>query len=168
MTSAKNRPNTLDMEIAVSNLLNYRKHTIIPNISWGLGLGHECDLLVLDDSNRFTEVEIKISKSDLKKDFQKSHGHRNALITRLIYAVPKHLLQDCRDELEKHGVNAGIIVVNSVEVSGMCGFKAFWDKQVKHKKGVIVPDKTIRKYFELGTMRIWSLKQHRRKLKNWI
>lgn len=67
MTTPK--PNTQDMELAVTGLLNFRVYTIVPNVSWGLGLGHECDLLALDQQRRFTEIEIKISKSDLVRDF---------------------------------------------------------------------------------------------------
>ena len=47
------------------NFFNYRANLIVPNISWGLGL-HECDLLVLTSSGYATEIEIKVSKADLK------------------------------------------------------------------------------------------------------
>lgn len=64
--------NTLEIETAIAMKLDIRKHIIVPNISWGAGL-HECDLLVINKSGYATEIEIKISKSDLKKRlYQKS------------------------------------------------------------------------------------------------
>jgi hypothetical protein len=81
------------MEVAVAELIGYRNHTIVPNVSWGLGLRHECDMLVLDKKGQFTEIEIKISLADLKADFKKPHGHASKIITRLVYAIPKDMLE---------------------------------------------------------------------------
>lgn len=91
----------------------------------GLYLNHECDLLVLDKNNRFTEVEIKISMSDLKADFKKYHAHKAKYISRLVYAIPHDLL----------------------------------DKSME-------PASIINKFYQLGCMRIWSLKSHNNRWKN--
>lgn len=46
-----------------------RKHlVIVPNCSWP---GSECDLLVVTHDLRVIDVEIKISRSDLKADYEK-------------------------------------------------------------------------------------------------
>ena len=96
---------TPELEKAVVRLLNPRLNAIVPNVSWGLGLRHECDLLVLDARNRFTEIELKVSKADLKRDFQKPHGHSSDFISRLVYAVPLELLETAIELVPKqHGI----------------------------------------------------------------
>lgn len=141
------------MELAVANLIGYRANVIVPNVSWGLGLRHECDLLVLDALGRFTEVEIKISKADLKADFKKGHGHKSKIISRLIYAVPDELIDTCMELIPDR---CGIIAVSSTPY----GFKARWVKQCRHKVVELPSPGTIKDFYRLGCMRIWSLKQH--------
>lgn len=52
-----------------------RTHVIVPNLSWGL-LPWEADLAVLHGSGYMDEVEIKISLSDLRREFEtKKHKH---------------------------------------------------------------------------------------------
>jgi len=163
------------VEIAVAKLLNYRQYTIVPNVSWGLGLSHECDLLALDDQDRFTEVEIKVSLSDLKADFKKTHKHFSKFISRLVYALPARLYAKHADLIPKefgvivieftpaiyyHGVRVGNPQIDSTgAVIG--NFKAKWERRVKHYKHAEKPSPaTIRKFMSLGCMRIWDLKQH--------
>ena len=144
------------MEIAVSELIGYRQHTIVPNVYWGLYLQHECDLLVLDQNNRFTEVEIKVSLYDLKQDFKKPHGHSAKFISRLIYAVPIELEQKACELVPK---DCGIITVRFDEHSKK--FVASWLRQCRHKKNIAKPsDDIINKFYQLGCMRIWTLKKH--------
>lgn len=139
------------MEVAVAMLLNYRVYTIVPNVSWGLGLAHECDLLALDKQGRFTEIEIKISKSDLKADFAKWHGHKSKIISRLVYAVPIELLELAESLVPK---GAGIITVDYSEYGG---FRAKWQRQCRHNENRPSQNQ-IKTFMELGCMRIWSLK----------
>lgn len=157
------------IEVAVANLLNFRVFTIVPNVSFGLGLSHEADMLCLDQKDRFTEVEIKTSMSDLRADFKKSHGHQSDLITRLIYAFPVEMLSKAEPLIPKE---CGIIVVyEKTESSRYPGLslkkpilKARWERQCRHRKrNTPIPPQTIRKFMELGCMRIWSLKSHNNK-----
>lgn len=139
------------VELAVVALLNFRVYTIVPNISHGLLGNMEADLLCYD-GEKFTEVEIKISASDLKADFKKRHGHRHKYITRLIYAMPLNLC-------EKYGhlipMENGII---SVEWNGYL-WKAKHYRMVRHKKiACLIPDHFIVNFMRLGCMRIWTLK----------
>jgi len=141
------------IEVAVAELLDFRKFTIVPNVSWGLGLRHECDLLVLDNKNRFTEIEIKISLQDLKKDFEKKHGHKSKFIGRLIYAIPETLLEKSLPLIPK---DSGIITVKKNYRGKL---KAEWYRTCKHKKDVEpIKKEMIEKFYHLGCMRIWSLK----------
>jgi len=52
---------------------------------------HECDLLCLSKSGYATEVELKISRSDLLADKKKKHQHKSAKIKYLYFAVPYYL-----------------------------------------------------------------------------
>ncbi len=81
----------IDVEIAMMRALGIRQNLIVPNISWGIAGLHECDLLSLSSSGYATEIEIKISKSDLLKDSLKSHGHKHDHIKYLYFAVPSIL-----------------------------------------------------------------------------
>jgi hypothetical protein len=143
------------IEVAVAMLLNYRVYVIVPNISHGLYLNHECDVLALKDS-RFTEIEIKISASDLKRDFEKKHGHRSQYISRLVYAVPENLIDLALMLCPKA---SGIIAVKWNSYIGK--YTAYWVRTGKHDKAIPrVPDSIQKKFMELGCMRIWSLKTH--------
>lgn len=51
-----------------------RSVLIVPNCSW---TGSEADLLVIDKSMRIIDVEIKISRSDLKADPRKAKWYTN-------------------------------------------------------------------------------------------
>lgn len=138
-----------DVEIAVAKLLNPRLHVMVPNVSWGLGLHHEADILVLDNKGRFTEIEIKVSASDLRRDFKKSHGHKSRFISRLVYAVPMELVSLCK---ELAPTNTGIIKVEAGA--------ATWVRTGRHDKSRERPDsKTVHNFMRLGCMRIWKLKQ---------
>lgn len=153
---------TPELEKAVVRLLNPRLNAIVPNVSWGLGLRHECDLLVLDNRNRFTEVELKVSKSDLKKDFQKGHGHCSDFISRLVYAVPDYLLEDARQLVPKQH---GIIVARKQQqyrygIDEPVEFwEAVWVRIPRHVPYRRPTEKKINKFLRLGTIRIWNNKR---------
>lgn len=142
------------MEVAVANLIGFRQNTIVPNVSWGLGLSHECDMLVLDSQERFTEIEIKISASDLKADFKKDHSHESSKISRLVYAVPLELVELAKTLIPE---KAGLISVTWAGRLYKPCFVASWVKQCKHNKNRPT-QQTIKRFMELGCMRIWSLK----------
>jgi len=152
------------IEVAVANLFGYRQNVIVPNVSWGLGLNHECDLLILNSKNKFTEVEIKISKADLKADFKKQHGHRSRYISRLYYAIPRELLESCKPLIP---TECGIITVDHNYYTKK--FQASIHRLPKQEKNVVpVTDEIIKKFYHLGLMRIWSLKEtiYRKSLTN--
>lgn len=49
-------------------IFNHKYLVVVPNTSW---TGNECDLLVVTENLRVIDVEIKISRSDLKADAKK-------------------------------------------------------------------------------------------------
>lgn len=145
----------------MQKLIGFRKNVIVPNVSWGLGLSHECDMLYLDSKDRFTEVEIKISLSDLKADFKKWHSHKSNIISRLQYAVPERLAEQAINLIPK---TAGLITVRWSEHVGC--YIAEYQRVGTHNKGCQKPKpETIKNFMRLGCMRIWSLKEVNNKTK---
>ncbi len=108
-----------EIECAVSKYFNPRVHLIVPNISHGMQL-HECDLLVMNGRNYGVEVEIKVSKADVKKDLQKRHGHNSNRIRRLFFAIPEYLYTE--DVIALIPERAGIFVVQPrMKINGSYG-----------------------------------------------
>src|SRR5665213_2391523 len=70
-----------------------RNYLVIPNVSWGF-LNYEADMLVVSKARYCTEIEVKISLQDWKKDFEKrKHRHRDERIKFQYYACPIKLAQ---------------------------------------------------------------------------
>jgi len=67
-----------------------RQHIVVPNVSWGF-LNHEADLLICSKDGYLTEIEIKRSWQDFKKDFKKDHTHDDEKLTYFYYAVPEKI-----------------------------------------------------------------------------
>jgi hypothetical protein len=142
----------MDMEIAVANYFGVRVNLIVPNVSWGFWI-HECDLLVVTKSGYCYEVEIKTSRSDLKADMRKRHGHNSKRIRRLYFAIPTELL----DSIEFIPARAGILEV-SVRTKG-----AFAScKCIRYPETLPAQKLSDEERFQvarLGTMRIFPLKE---------
>jgi hypothetical protein len=144
------------IEIALSRKFDYRQNLIVPNVSWGLWL-HECDLLIMSKSGYLTEIEIKVSTSDLKKDAQKRHGHHNEKIKKLYFAIPEKLLKHESFIPER----AGIIIYNSER--DWCRFHRN-AKTNNTAKPLSVEDQY--QLARLGALRIWGLKSKIENLKH--
>lgn len=151
-----------DVEIRVARLFNYRMNLIVPNVSWGLHLRHECDLLIVSPARYATEVEIKVTASDIRADKKKGHDHRSDRIRRFFYAVPDYLAS-CSDLPE----DAGLISVDTQNKHWLTRAKIVrrprFNKQAKP-----LSDEDYQKLLQLGCMRIWSLKEHIQALKQKI
>jgi hypothetical protein len=151
---------SIEIEIAVANHIGCRQYLIVPNISWGMGL-HECDLLVCTKANYLWEVEIKVSKADLKKDREKLHGHHNKKIKRLYFAIPEKLYnEECLSYIPER---AGIFIVK--ELNDGRHFVILKRAPKPNKNAQPITEKEKSKMAELGAMRIWSLKRKLLRLK---
>jgi hypothetical protein len=124
-----------DIEVAVANYFNPRIHLIVPNISHGMYL-HECDLLVMNGRNYGVEVEIKISKADVKKDLKKPHQHNSNRIRRLFFAIPEKLYID--DVVAMIPERAGIFVIEPAK-------KVLYSAGGKDNVSYTVPPKCVQK-----------------------
>jgi hypothetical protein len=151
----KDKITTIEIEERIANYFGVRQCIIVPNISWGMNM-HECDLLVVRRSGVVIEVEIKVSRSDLKKDLEKGHNHKDDRIKELYFAIPDYL-ENCIEFIPEH---AGIL---SLSRSGIYGMDILNIKRVREPK----PNPHHQKFSQeeilnvarLGTMRIWALKR---------
>jgi len=141
-----------EIEIAIAKHFGFVKNHIVPNISYGLNI-HECDMFIVSKSNYVTEVEIKISKADLKKDKTKSHGHEDERIKYFYYAIPEKIIP-VEFALANIPDRAGLIVVNA---RGLCTTK----REATVRKGAKkLTDAEVYQVMRLGCMRQWTLKSN--------
>lgn len=150
------------IELALARYFNHRLNLIVPNVSWGLpGLGHECDMLIVRPSGFAVEVEIKVSRSDLKADMQKWHGHKSKLVRQLWFAVPEKLLR-CAELVPEH---AGILSAVTDKWGGI-DIKSHRPARVNTEARPLTQEQRL-KVSHLGCMRIWSLKHGLENMKEW-
>ena len=161
----------VDIEIAVAQLFNPRVNLIVPNVHWGFDV-HECDLLIVSKSGYATEVEIKVSAADLKKDADKKHGHNSPKIKNLYFAIPEPLLQ-YEEFIPKR---AGIIVVydhlKTTHTSSYSSRNPVYVCRIHRSPESVgaykLTEKEMFAIARLGTMRIWSLKNEMSGLKDIV
>ena len=150
---------TPEMECALANWFDYRMNLIVPNVHWGLNM-HECDLLIVSKAGYCTEVEIKISRADLRADKKKRHGHRCARIKYLYFAVPEKLEAAA---IEFAPSRAGIITVKP-SMSSMDPRNDGSPRCKRIREPIVtvkpqpMPDSERYKVARLGALRIWGLK----------
>ena len=150
----KSKVTTAEMEVALQQYFDVTSHrscSTVPNISWGLGL-HECDLLIMSKSGYLTEVEIKVSISDLKKDLEKGHKHESNKIKFLFFAIPCDL--DREECLKYIPERAGVLIVGHK-------WHVVLERPPKpNKESRKLSDKEQLQFYRLGSMRIWTLKRN--------
>ena len=74
---------------------------------WKNIVNHECDILIVTKNHYLTEVEIKISLSDLKADFKKEHQHKDENIKNFYYAFPEEMKEKAIELIPE---GAGILI----------------------------------------------------------
>jgi hypothetical protein len=142
------------MEVALASYFDSRRNLIVPNVSWGLGI-HECDLLIVTRSGYATEVEIKCSRYDLKRDCLKHHGHRSKLIKRLYFAIPEQLLGFLSFIPEQAGV---IVLTGDADYCSQPRCREVRKPAINNVASRLRPDQ-IEHLGRLAAMRIWDLKK---------
>jgi hypothetical protein len=157
--TVKKQITTIEMEVAIAKYFGIRQHIIVPNISWGFGM-HECDLFIIKKSGVAVEVEIKRTKADLLKDFEKRHNHhdRQNRITEFYFAMPEDMYEKCKDLIPE---GAGIITCYRwTDYKKRERIDAHTKREPKRIKGArkLTAEEQFR-IARLGTMRIWTLKE---------
>jgi len=150
--------NTLQIEIKLMQHFIGSTDLIIPNVHGGLVRLHECDILMLSKARYATEIEIKISKSDLLIDQYKQHKHISNYIARFYFAVPSNLVPIALKNIPKR---AGLYEMRKKGVPYLI-------KQCQRTKGCLKWTLEQRNYLAyLGSMRILSLKKKILDLKSY-
>jgi hypothetical protein len=165
---AKPKPiKTIDIEVALAKYYGIRINIIVPNISWGLPGMHECDMFVITKAGIATEIEIKISKSDLLADFKKGHNHgdRGGRISYFYYAMPEALYEKVKDIIPPE---AGILTCHRPSWDGGRIYVKEVRKSPRRKNARKLTTEECFKIARLGTMRIWTLKEKIIKLQEKI
>ena len=150
---------TIEAEERLAQYFDYRQNIIVPNVSWGFHL-HECDLLVLRKSGYLVEIEIKVTRTDLKKDRGKFHKHIDDYnrVKELWFAIPDYL-QDSIEFIPEH---AGVIVLNKEDRSysdcPVIRCKILRKARINKSARTLYENEML-KLARLGTMRIWTLKK---------
>lgn len=151
---AANRWTANEIEIAVARHFNSRQNIIVPNVSWGLGLRYEADMVVLRPSGWALEIEIKTTVKDIRADAKKRHQHDSRWFRQLWFAVPQELA-DCADIPAR----AGILGVRRTNGSPPHDYGVTLCRVAALNKTALRFDDDMRyKLMALGVMRIWSLK----------
>lgn len=159
---------TKEIEYALFNKFFGRYPLITTNITGSSGVvNHECDLLMVSKNNYLTEVEIKISKEDLKKDFEKWHGHRDKRIKYQYFAMPYEM----RKYIDLIPEEFGIFLIQKDTIrDSFCRkipirktmYKVYeWRKASKNKifEGYKVSEENLMNLYRLSAMRYWSAKK---------
>jgi len=103
-------------EFSIQKSLNFLfppNNTTFPNVNlWGW----EIDLALISTSYYLTEIEIKLSSQDWKRDIDKAKWtasylirKRQKFVKKFFYAVPDYLLADMPDHVS---IETGLIVVS--------------------------------------------------------
>ena len=142
---------TQEIELAVALHFGYRKNVIVPNVSWGMGLRYEADMVILRPSDYAIEVEIKISAGDIVADTRKAVQHSSNLFRGLWFALPEKLANHLAIP-----ERAGILSVREHRGKPVV---VVTRKSKINKSALKWTSKQRCKLMELGLMRIWKLKK---------
>ena len=142
---------TPELEMLVAEHFGIRTHLIIPNVYWGFGLNYEADLVVVTRAKYAYEIELKVSKSDLKADQNKTkHKFERKTFKRMYYAMPDYIYEP--DLVPEY---AGVLLAYQ-------HYGKWFIKREKDPVNLKVPpldDNQYKKLLELMAMRVWSMKK---------
>ena len=112
-----------DIQYVLGKHLFLRK-ICIPNVSmYCPGKSeYEADFIYFDLKTKYiTEVEIKTSIQDFKRDFKKKRYHDCGNVKYLYYAVPRILYDDYYDVIDELLGDAGLILIDEIDVADFRG-----------------------------------------------
>lgn len=124
-------------------------------VIWKNIVNHECDMLIVTKKCYLTEVEIKISLSDLKADFKKKHQHKDENIKNFYYAFPEEMKDKAIELIPEE---AGILIAvkkyfhNGEEYREIKCYR----KPKINKEAKPINDKVLSMIYRLGYLRYWN------------
>ncbi|WP_281700140.1 hypothetical protein [Cetobacterium somerae] len=157
---------TKELEYAINKHYFNSAKIITTKLTRNSGVvSHECDVVVVTNSYYLIEFELKISKSDLKKDFQKKHSHECDNIKKTFYVIPEKL-EDCIELIPER---FGIIIVNKkiqIDKSDKIPLeKTYYPLRIireaqTNKKAKKITNDNFIKICTLASMRYWTTKEN--------
>lgn len=133
-------------KICIPNVLMWRPHNT----------EYEADFIYFDLKTRYvTEVEIKTSIEDFRRDFQKNHQHDNCHVKYLYYAMPIEVYALNKTEvLDAIGNNGLILITYKVKKDGAIIEQVDFKKRAKARKEAIPLNQNKLEYFmKIGCMK---------------
>ena len=158
---------TPEMEKLIYTYFESRSLAIVPKVTknngwldteadpmiWKNIVNHECDMLIVTKNRYLTEVEIKISLSDLKADFKKKHQHKDENIKNFYYAFPEEMKEKALELIPK---DCGILIAVKKE----CGIPyrkiECYRKPKINKEAKPINDIVLSRIYRLGYLRYWN------------
>ena len=157
--------NTSEMEKLIYTYFESGSLAIVPKVTknngwldteimiWKNIVNHECDMLIVSKNRYLTEVEIKISLSDLKADFKKKHQHKDENIKNFYYAFPAEMKEKALELIPK---DCGILIAVKKE----CGIPyrkiECYRKPKINKEAKPINDIVLSRIYRLGYLRYWN------------
>ena len=122
---------------------------------WKNIVNHECDMLIISKKCYLTEVEIKISLSDLKADFKKKHQHKDENIKNFYYAFPEEMKAKAVELIPEE---AGILIAVKKHLNDGYEYREIkcYRKPKINKLAKPINDIVLSKIYRLGYLRYWN------------
>ena len=122
---------------------------------WRSIVNHECDMLIVTKNHYLTEVEIKISLSDLKADFKKKHQHKDENIKNFYYAFPEEMKEKAIELIPEE---AGILIAIKKHLNSGYEYRDIecYRKPKINKEAKPINDIVLSKIYRLGYLRYWN------------
>ena len=166
MTLAKPKMTSADIELAIIQTWKPRQNLMVPNVSWGFVPWGEIDILKVEKSMYLTEIEIKLTLADLKREWGKKrwapvyYDWFRKKIRRYYIAMPEDLYEQlCSPEgrfpWSRDGipdwVGAGVLTVDG-------RFVRERKKPRINKEAAKLTCTELAALGRLGTLRYWALR----------
>lgn len=122
---------------------------------WKNIVNHECDMLIVSKNQYITEVEIKISLSDLRADFKKEHQHKDENIKNFYYAFPEEMKDKAIELIPEE---AGILIAVKKHLNSGYEYRDIecYRKPKINKKTKPINDIVLSRIYRLGYLRYWN------------
>jgi hypothetical protein len=145
------------MECSIAEYYGYRENIVLPNLHWALSSKYEKDMVIIRPSGFAFEVEIKISKADLRADLKKGHGHFCNMMRQLWFAIPDYMnTEECLALIPER---AGVVVVDTSVAFATSGRCTTVRRAKINRSARRLEYSEILKTAHLSAMRIWGLKK---------
>ena len=109
--------NARDIERRIYGIYGSRAAIMVPRVSCGLVYWGECDILMMSGAGYLTEFEIKVSASDLRREWKKDRWNNAILLRAFRERIKKYYIVMPDTVFEKAGdcipetIGAGVLVL---------------------------------------------------------